>query len=152
MAKFVFRLENILQIKYKLEEQSKIEFGSAMERLNNAIQKLEGMYIKKNFFEEKLKSLAGSGANALELNEASAAVEVMKVKITDQKNVVANEERNVEEARKKLNIAIQERKTFEKLKENEFEKFKIEVNHQEMKEVDELVSYNYSPITRGADT
>ena len=41
MAKFVFRLENILQIKYKLEEQSKIEFGNAMERLNNALHKLD---------------------------------------------------------------------------------------------------------------
>lgn len=151
MAKFVFKLENILQIKYKLEEQSKIEFGMAIERLNIATQKLEALYVKRYSFEDKLKSLVSTGAKALELAQAAEAVEVMKIKIAEQKRVVELEERKADEAREKLNTAIQERKIFEKLKENEFEKFKHEVNLQEMKEVDELVSYTYSPTTRQAD-
>ena len=68
-----------------------------------------------------------------------------------RKKIVAIEERNTDEARKKLDNAIQERKIFEKLKENEFEKFKHEINAQEMKEVDELVSYTYSPTKKQAD-
>lgn len=151
MAKFVFRLENILQIKYKLEEQSKIEFGNAMERLNNALYKLDILCKKRGVYEEKLKGLVSAGAKAIELNQVSEAVGIMKVKINDQKKIVAIEERNTDEARKKLNNAIQERKIFEKLKENEFEKFKHEINAQEMKEVDELVSYTYSLTKRQAD-
>lgn len=151
MAKFVFRLENILQIKYKLEEQSKIEFGNAMERLNNALHKLDILCKKRGIYEEKLKGLVSAGAKAIELNQVSEAVGIMKVKINDQKKIVAIEERNTDEARKKLGNAIQERKIFEKLKENEFEKFKHEINAQEMKEVDELVSYTYSPTKRQAD-
>ena len=37
-----------------------------------------------------------------------------------------------------------ERKTYEKLKEKAFEEFKIEVNAQEKKEIDELVSYKFT--------
>lgn len=150
MAKFIFRLENILQIKYKLEEQSKIEFGIAMERLNNARWELEVLYERCDAFAENLRNLAESGAKAIELTQAADAVEIMKIKILEQKRVVAIEERKADEARENLNVAMQERKTFEKLKEKEFEKFKQEVNAQEMKEVDELVSYTYSPTTRQA--
>ena len=39
MAKFVFRLDNILQIKEKIEEQEKINFGNAQIRLNEAEEK-----------------------------------------------------------------------------------------------------------------
>jgi flagellar FliJ protein len=37
-----------------------------------------------------------------------------------------------------------DRKTHEKLKENEFEEFKIELNNQEKKEIDELVSFTHN--------
>lgn len=148
MAKFVFKLENILQIKYKLEEQSKIEFGIAMDRLNKAIEKLELLQKRRNEFEDNLRQLAYSGAKVLELNEAADAVEIMKIKIMEQKRIVVIEEQKTDEARENLNKAVQERKIYEKLKENAFDRFKQEINMQEMKEVDELVSYTYSPTAK----
>ena len=47
-------------------------------------------------------------------------------------------------ARDKLNLAMQERKIYEKLREKAFEEFKQELNAQEKKEIDELVSFNYN--------
>ena len=38
---------------------------------------------------------------------------------------------------------MKERKTYEKLKEKAFEQFKIEIEAQERKEVDELVSFRF---------
>ena len=40
--------------------------------------------------------------------------------------------------------AVQDRKIHEKLKEKAFEQFKLELNAQEMKEIDETVSFNYN--------
>lgn len=40
-----------------------------------------------------------------------------------------------------------DRKTHEKLKENEFEEFKSELNSIEKKEIDELVSFKYNNNT-----
>ncbi|MGN0155958.1 MAG: flagellar FliJ family protein [Lachnospiraceae bacterium] len=57
--------------------------------------------------------------------------------------------RKVQElAREKLQNAMQERKTQEKLYENAFEDFKKEVNAKESKEVDELTSYTYGKNRR----
>ena len=50
----------------------------------------------------------------------------------------------VEEARRNLNSVMQERKTYEKLKEKEFESFKKELLYEESKEIDQLVSYSYN--------
>ena len=47
----------------------------------------------------------------------------------------------LEQKRVKLQIAMQERKTQEKLYENAFEEFMREENARESKEVDELTSY-----------
>lgn len=146
MAKFIFRLENILQIKYKIEEQCKVEFGIAMEQLYLAIEKLEQMYARQSMYEQQLTELVSKGTRAIDIKEVSDSIEVIKISIISCKAEVAKREQAVELAREKLNNAMQERKTFEKLKENEFEKFKQEVNAQEMKDVDELVSYKFSPV------
>ena len=58
--------------------------------------------------------------------------------------IVKQCEKEVEVARRRLNEAMKERKTFEKLRERAFEKYKLEENLREQKEVDELVSYRYS--------
>ena len=48
-----------------------------------------------------------------------------------------------EEAGEKLDNAMKERKTYEKLKENAFEEFKAEINAEEQKEINELVSFKF---------
>ena len=45
---------------------------------------------------------------------------------------------------KKLTEAVQDRKIHEKLKEKAFEQFKLDINAQEMKEIDETVSFKYN--------
>ena len=53
-------------------------------------------------------------------------------------------EKNVETAMMKLTVAVKERKVQEKLKEKALEEFLHELNAQEMKEIDEVVSFNYN--------
>lgn len=67
----------------------------------------------------------------------------MKDMIKAQEMVVSIARDKVELARRKLQVAMQERKTQEKLKENAFEEFKHELGSEESKEVDELVSYRF---------
>ena len=53
-------------------------------------------------------------------------------------------EKNFEMARIRLNEAIKDRKTHEKLREKAFEEFLMELSQEENKEIDQLVSYRYS--------
>ena len=57
--------------------------------------------------------------------------------------MVIQRQKEVDVARNKLEEAMKERKTFEKLKEKAFAKFIVEENKKEQKEVDEIVSYRY---------
>ena len=115
--------------------------------LNQAVYEYELLLDRKDGAEEEFRTMLSKGSDALKLKEAGDALEVIKLFCKEQLLVVENEERNVELARKKLEFAMIERKTYEKLKENEFEKYKQEMQKKEGVETDELVSYKYSPNT-----
>ena len=67
----------------------------------------------------------------------------MKSMVRDQMIAVHTAQRNVENARIRMNEAMKERKTQENLKEKAFEEFKQELLAEESKITDELVSYTY---------
>ena len=49
----------------------------------------------------------------------------------------------LEDARSRLEEAVKERKTHEKLKEKQFDEFVREENRSESKSIDELTTYTY---------
>ena len=93
MAKFTYKMQNILDIKYKLE--------------------------------------------------------TMKGAIRNQTLAVHVAERNLESARKHLQNVMIERKTHEILKDKAFEEFKKELEREESKAVDELVSFTHNHVIEG---
>ena len=60
-------------------------------------------------------------------------------------------EKEAEVARRRLQEAMRERKTFDKLREKAYQAFLVEENLKEQKEVDELVSYRHSAGQLTAD-
>lgn len=147
MAKFIYTMQNILNIKYKLEEQQKTAFSLARHKLTKEEQKLEALHVKKQKYQQELKDLMQSSLNIRDIKWYEDAVETMKYKIKIQILVVKRAENELEVARKKLTEIMVDRKTHEKLKENEFEEFKSELNSVEKKEIDELVSFKYNNNT-----
>lgn len=144
MAKFIYRMQNILNLKYKLEEQAKTAFGLAQRKLLEEEQKLEEQRKQKEEYLYQLKSLMKGSLDVRRLTRLEHAVEDVKEQMKLQKIRILDAEHKVEQARERLKEAMIERKTQEKLRENAFEEFKEEINQQEKKEVDELVSYKYS--------
>ena len=68
---------------------------------------------------------------------------IIKYNIKIQMVIVKRQEEQVEIAQQKLDNAVKERKIYENLKEKAFENFKAELNAEEQKEVDELVSFRF---------
>ncbi|MBQ2319978.1 MAG: flagellar export protein FliJ [Lachnospiraceae bacterium] len=143
MAKFIFKMENILSIKYKLEEQAKAEYGIEIAKLREEEYKLSALKQKKEEYQQKLlEEVSGKLViNKIKLLENS--VENIKYNIKIQMVIVKRQEEQVEIAQQKLDNAVKERKIYEKLKEKAFENFKAELNAEEQKEVDELVSFRF---------
>src|SRR5690554_1821342 len=117
MKKFRYRMESILNIKLKLEDQAKIAYAIARNRLNLEEEKLAYLTNKKASYEEEQRTSSNNKLNIMKLKEISQSIEIMKYKINQQKAVVHAAEQGLEIARIRLNTAMVERKTQEKLKE-----------------------------------
>lgn len=143
MAKFVYRMQGILDIKYKLEEQEKTAYGIASQKLQEENRKLQQLMLRRMNYEKKAEELAVGKIDVRAIHENKQAINTMKSLIRDQIMQVHVAEKNVELARKRLNAVMVERKAHEKLREKAFEEFKEELAVQEAKEIDQLVSFTY---------
>lgn len=143
MAKFAYRMQNILDLKEKMESQRKAEYGLANARLRQEEDKLRKLMVRKAGYEKRARELVKGDINIREIKTCKHAVEAMKSAIRTQMMEIQVAEKNVELARGRLNEVMIERKTYEKLREKAFEEFKQEVAYEENRAVDQLVSYNY---------
>lgn len=147
MSKFVYRMQNILNIKSKLEEQAKMDYGLARMRLNEEEEKMEVLQQRKAGYEETARSGLRDALHIREIRENKEAILRMDELIELQKLEIQKAQQKLEEERIKLQDAVQERKIQEKLRENAFEVFMQEEKANESRQIDELTSYLYGQKT-----
>ncbi|MCM1038128.1 MAG: flagellar export protein FliJ [Ruminococcus sp.] len=143
MAKFVYRMQSILNIKVQLENQAKMELGRAQRRLLEEEERLQALYERKESYLEEGRKLRLDSLKVQSLRDNEYAVARMEEYIEAQKENIRRAEELVEEARQKLQEIMQERKMQEKLREKAFTQFVAQENAKESKEIDELTSYTY---------
>lgn len=144
MAKFVYKMQNLLDIKYKLEAQAKSDYAAAAAKLAEEEEKLAALYLKKRSYESHGKELLLDRINVLELKANKDAINAIKSMIRTQSLEVHVAQKNLEAQRLRLSEIMVDRKTYEKLKENKFQEFLQELSAEESKEVDQLVSFNFN--------
>lgn len=143
MAKFKYGMQNILNIKEKLETQARNEFAEARLHLDEEEEKMQALVDRRTFYEQEGRSMRENAINIQDLADNQYAIDRMDDYIADQKIRVEEAEDLLELARRRLQEAMQETKIHTKLRERAFEEFKKELIAQESKEVDELTSYTY---------
>ena len=142
MARFRYRMQNILNIKLKLEDQEK-NFARARNRLTEEEEILKGYQEKRDYIAREGVRMRTEKIDLLKIKENTALASYYDDQIRSQKVKVATAQKNLETARIRMQNAITERKIHEKLRENAFEKFVKEEAMNEAKEIDELTSYKY---------
>ena len=148
MAKFLYKLQNILSIKVSLETQSKTAYAEASNKLDIEETNLNNLLKKRLEYEEQCRQLSKAILDIPSIQRCNRAMDITKELIKKQIVTVKVAEKNLDLARNRLNNAMKERKTYEKLKENSFEVFMKDLNSEEKKEIDELVSFNYNDNIR----
>lgn len=143
MAKFKYRMQNILDIKQKLEESAKMEFSEANIRVMEEEEKLSEVEHRKRVYEAEGERLRTARLRVGEIKSNTQAISVLGGMVRVQEKEVDKAKVVQEQKRVKLQNAMQERKTQEKLYENAFEEFVREESARESKEIDELTSYVY---------
>lgn len=144
MAKFKYTMQNILDVKYKLEDQAKTAYSVAQANLNEGERVLDVLYDRRVSYENELRVKIQTTINILDIKSLKEAILSMDEAIIFQKRKIKQLEDKLEQARLKLSDVMVDRKTHEKLKENEFQVFLRELEEEEKKEIDQLVSYQYN--------
>ena len=109
MAKFIYRMQNILNLKLKLEEQQKMEFAAARKRLDEEEDKLHLLFRRKEGYEEEGRRLREDNLNVQDILDNRNALLQMDDYIAFQRIQVSKAEAKLEEERQKLQEAVQER-------------------------------------------
>ncbi|MCF6466313.1 flagellar export protein FliJ [Clostridium sp. Cult2] len=140
---FNFKLEKVLNYKKSIEDLKKNQYGIVQKRLSKEESKLDDFNIyKKNLLNEK--NLSSIKTNAGNLAMYSNYINDVNTRIKKQEEVVNKVEKELEESKKEMIVAVQEKKIFEKLKENQYKKHLFDMKKQEEKQIDTVVNYKIS--------
>ena len=105
--------------------------------------KLMELIERKDTYEFQLTEAMSSTLDLAKIRRLQDAIESMKQLIKQQRKAVLKAEQAVELAMQRLNKAMIERKTHDKLREQALDGYLKEYVSEEMKEIDELVSFQY---------
>ncbi|MCL2707491.1 MAG: flagellar export protein FliJ [Defluviitaleaceae bacterium] len=144
MARFVFRLQPLLNVKEQIEDQKEIEYGQALRRLDEERKAKERLERQREsqivLFRESLEK----GINPAEARRYNNTIERLKNRIKEQIKRIEAAEAYAEKKRVELVEAMKQRKMLDSIKDNRLETYKQGEKLAEQKQVDELVSYQYS--------
>lgn len=144
MARFRYRMQNLLNIKEKLEAQAKNEYAQANMELAEEQEKLKRMHHHKLLLEEESRELRRKETLSIrDIEDNKLYIELMEDRMRAQELVIQAAQRKVEQKRQVMTELMQERKTHEILKERAFEQFLMEEKAEESKQIDQLTSYTY---------
>ncbi|MBQ8246805.1 MAG: flagellar export protein FliJ [Lachnospiraceae bacterium] len=141
MSVFRFRMQSILDMKAKLEEQAKIEFAQAQQKLNEEQELLDQIVKRKEDYIAYGIQLRNQAINVQEILDNKNAIEYTKELEKEQRLAVNVAQKAVDAATRRMMDARAQTRTYEKLKEHAFEEFIQEENRAESKEIDQLNSY-----------
>lgn len=148
MAKFIFKLQSVLNLRRQKEDNIKNELGIAIQRLEKekrSLSELENtLDATVREFNEKTRK-----TTVHELIEYNEYLSLLNSRIKSQKDNVNNAAQYVDKVREELVKAVKDRKILEKLKERHYEEFLLEQKKLEQKTNDEIVSYNYNESSAG---
>ncbi len=147
MARFKFRLEKVLEVRRRKEEEKEKELASLKKELRREEEFLEKLRKETSLIAERIgafQKVDDESLNLEELRREYDYLEVLRNKITRHLNTVEKLMIKIEEKRKELIEASKERKIMEKLKDKQYRKFRSEEERKERKVLDEIGTLNYN--------
>jgi len=135
MARFRFRLQSVLNLREKLENQKELEYAEALRILAEERAKEQALAAEKDGCVAHVKRIVSGESEAgvtvssslrMDLHEIArynGYIEILKERIIAQKKVVAEAEAMTEVRRLALVEAMRDRKTIEKLRENALDEY-----------------------------
>lgn len=148
MIRFQFRLQRVLELRKRKEEEKERELAHLKKMLNEAEEFLEELKTESAKISDTIGHLHENDQHSLDVAELMRYynyLERMQYEIRSQIDAIETIIVNINRKRAELIEASKERQIIEKLKENKYKKFKTYVDQWENRFIDEMgtVNFNY---------
>lgn len=140
MKVFRFRLQTSLNVRYRQEDQQKMVLQEKIRHHEEGILELNRLMNRLEISYNRIRQLQTGNLDIRELEACNKFVLVVTTQVEEQKIVVEQRSKAVEEAREKLLEIVKARKILEKLKERHFEEYRQEALREEQKIIDEMAA------------
>lgn len=137
---FKFRLDAILRLKEYAEKQRRVELAQCLAAWEQAVGRENELQALILSLEDELKSQKEGTINLPFLLLRQDFLGHNRILLKEQKEVVAQRQGELQDARLRLNQAMRDRKILEKLKEKKYQQYLYEQEKKEQALQDELAS------------
>ena len=139
---FRFKLQRVLDLKLKQEDEKKNQIATLMKAIKNKEDELEALISEKKQKEFSLNDNRKRGISILEIRNINQYLLFLDKKINTLRFEISSLESNLNQKRLEYLELQKERKTFEKLKEKDYEKYLYNEKKEEEKMIDQIVTFN----------
>ena len=139
---FRFKLQRVLDLKLKQEDEKKNQIATLMQAIKTKEDELEELKKKKKQKEFSLNDNRKRGISILEIRNINQYLLFLDKKINTLRFEISSLESNLNQKRLEYLELQKERKTFEKLKEKDYEKYLYNEKKEEEKMIDQIVTFN----------
>jgi flagellar export protein FliJ len=143
MAKFNYKLQNFLNVKAKLEEQKRLEYGQAISDMMSAKQIEAAIKANKADSQNSMKNALQDAVDTQTAMSYNRHMDVLKRQLAKQEKTVSQKEAQAESKRGALIDAMREHKTVSKLRENAYAAHVKAEQLDEHKRLDEIAGYRF---------
>ena len=139
---FRFKLQRVLDLKLKQEDEKKNQIATLMQAIKTKEDELEALISEKKQKEFSLNDNRKRGISILEIRNINQYLLFLDKKINTVRFEISSLESNLNQKRLEYLELQKERKTFEKLKEKDYEKYLYNEKKEEEKMIDQIVTFN----------
>lgn len=143
MKKFKFRLENVLALRTRIEQDKKRDLALVNKELVEATHKIGLFKGVVNQTSLKMKEKTKDTVDVAQVMFFNSYILQLKQLIQFQHQKVHEINQRLEEKRKILAVATQNRKIIEKLKEKQYDEFMKNAERQEQLFIDDIAISKY---------
>lgn len=144
ILKYKFKFQKILDIKDKLEESKKMEISNLLNDINKVKEEINSLEEGKKIKFAEMQELMKIGTDINTLRYMNEFMNLIDIKCERLKEKVSLLERELESKRKEYIQIMRDKKTFENLKEKDFQKFNEKLRKEEEQFVDQIVTFKHS--------
>jgi flagellar FliJ protein len=147
LERFIFRLENVLKLRKKIEERVELEFSKKRAELVKVDLEIDGSRdTLQSFVNENLR-IEGT-FTATEIIAVDNYIHRVRGRIRQLRDLRKEKESEVNDALKVLKDARKSRKVIENLKDRKYRKYLEELNREENNNIDDITQNIGSKIEK----